>query len=1128
MTHNNSTIQDKEQRQLALDASQSFIVQAPAGSGKTELLIQRFLTLLNYVNHPEEVLAITFTKKAASEMRARVINALKQASTDPEPTSQHAKQTWQLARNVLERDQTFHWQLINNPNQLRIQTIDSLCTYLTKQLPLLSHFGSQPDIADNPSIFYRQAVQEVLSHVEENYAWSQAISELLIHLDNDLNKLYELLVNLLEKRDQWLPYIQLNTDNTVIKKQLEKYLACVITDSLATIKQLFSSALGEELVAIARYAADNLIRSEIESEIVACRELTHLPDTTIKAKTAWLGLAKLLLTKEFNWRKKADKNIGFPAQNDFKHPEEKMQRAAFQQRLMTLITALSDKEDLRIALTELFHLPAAQYDDKQWKILKALLTVLKIVAAQLRVTFQQHGQIDFIENAQAALAALGNDESPTDLALALDYQIQHILVDEFQDTSYSQYQLLEKLTAGWLPDDGRTLFVVGDPMQSIYRFREAEVGLFIRMCKKGIGHLHLTPLTLSVNFRSTANIVEWNNFHFQHIFPTFNDISSGAVSYSQSVAIDQPNNTLDHSTIEIKGFAEANPDIHSEKIITIVKETKEKYPHDKIAILVRSRTHLSAIIPALKKADIPYRAVEIDSLASRQCVLDVLSLTCAMLHPADRIAWLSILRAPWCGLTLADLHIIASNNPYAAIWDELNRPQIFSLLSEDGKTRINKLFYVLKSKLAERERTSLRYLIETTWLLLGGPACLQNYAEINDINAFFDLLDELSQNNQATDLDNLKNSVKALYASTQHDNDCVQLMTIHSAKGLEFDTVILPHLERKLPYDDKSLLLWMEQPVSNDQIALLLAPIHAIGNEKDSIYEYISRQQRIKSNYEIDRLFYVAATRAKKRLYLFFNAEMNSNNELKTETGSFLAKLWPFIEKQKETIFHTEQTENTEIQEKNVLAPRKINRLKITWQNPIQHAVFTTNSYQQQNGFQLSNETPKIIGTVIHHLLQYISQYGISWWQQQSNQQQEKYVLHQLLKKRIPAKQINTAIKTISTVIANALSDPKGQWILQQHQHAQSEYAITAKIDGFIHNLIIDRTFVDENGIRWIIDYKTTTFSHQDLDTFLANEQQKYLKKMHLYSQAIKLLEDKPIRLGLYFPALPAWHEWDE
>jgi len=880
---------DQKARQLALDASQSFIVQAPAGSGKTELLIQRFLTLLIHVKTPEEILAITFTKKAANEMRTRVLKALKQALFEPPPITAHAKQTWTLATRVLERDKQFNWHLIQNPNQLRIQTIDSLCAYLTKQLPLLSHFGSQPAISDHPLQLYREAVQEVLAHLEYHYEWSQAIAELLLHLDNDLNKLHDLLVSLLAKRDQWLPYIQLNTHDSDIKKRFEQHLALVISENLQSLQEIFPKENIAELMSLARFAASYLKNTCPESEITACYELTALPCNQPQDKKAWLGLAKLLLTTEGSWRKSFDARVGFPAASGFKNPQEKWVYAEFKQRMIQFMTSLQDQEALRSALSQLAYLPEPYYQKDQWDILKSLLLVLKVVAAQLRLTFKQHGEIDFIENAQAALSALGCEDNPTDLALTLDYQIKHILVDEFQDTSFTQYQLLEKLTMGWETGDGRTLFVVGDPMQSIYRFREAEVGLFMRMRQKGIRHIKLVPLTLAVNFRSQAKIVEWNNYHFQAIFPSFNTMATGAVSYSPSVS---PHSSAENNTlVEVRGLLSSDDELQAKHLVNLIETCQAEHPKENIAILVRSRTHLSSIIKALKKAKLPYRAVDIDALASRQTVQDLLSLTCTLLHPADRISWLAFLRAPWCGLSLADLLVIAGENPYTVISEELARDEVIKRLSAEGQKRLATILPLLKTKIAERERLALRDWVESTWLLLGGPACLHDYSEMEDANAFFKLLEEFAQNNQTIHLDKLKEKINGLYASTQFQNASLQIMTIHSAKGLEFDTVIIPHLERKLPNDDKPLLTWMEQPLMHDQTALLLAPIHAAGNVKDSIYEYINREQHIKFAYETDRLFYVAATRAKKRLYLYFNANQTEQGEIKIAAGSFLEKL---------------------------------------------------------------------------------------------------------------------------------------------------------------------------------------------------------------------------------------------
>lgn len=1116
---------DLEQRKLALDAGKSFIVQAPAGSGKTSLLINRLLTLLNHVKTPEEILAITFTKKAANEMRVRVINALKQGLYDPEPESTHAKQTWQLAKQVLKRDQQFNWNIINNPNQLRIQTIDSLCTYLTKQMPLLSHFGSQPAIAETPTVLYQEAVLEVLAHVEEDFAWSESIAKLLLHLDNDLNKLHDLLIKLLEKRDQWLPYIHLDNNTTEIKKQLENNLAAVITDNLQSIPLLFPVDLISELTTLARFAAHNLSLNKPDSKILACKDLMSLPGISPEHHPAWTGIATLLLTEKDTWRKQFNVGVGFPSPSEVKNPQEKILFAEFKQRALDLVLKLSDREDLRLALSKLSYLPKSTYQDYQWDILQALLQILKIAAAQLRVVFQQYGQIDFIENAQASIIALGNDELPTDLALALDYQIKHILVDEFQDTSFTQYHLLEKLTTGWEINDGRTLFIVGDPMQSIYRFREAEVGLFIRMREHGIGNIKLIPITLSINFRSSANIVEWNNEHFKGIFPIANDIATGAVNYNPSVSKNQYDPNA-NASITISGFMDEEFEDQANHIAEIIANSKKNNPDEKIAILVRARQHLKKIIPALKKAKIPYQAIEIDPLAEKQCIQDLFSLTSALLHPADRIAWLSVLRAPWCGLTLSDLLIIAGNDPFVSIYEQLEQPELLQNLSNDGKMRIEKVFAILKSKISERERYNTRYWVESTWLSLGGPACLHDSTEMDDANSFFNLLDDFEKSQESLNISKLKMCIEKLFAAPQSDESLLQVMTIHSAKGLEFDTVILPHLERKKATDDHPLLLWMEYPLLSDQIALLLAPIHATGNDKDSIYDFIFHQQQIKADFEINRLLYVATTRAKKHLHLLFNTYKKENGNYSIESGSFLHKLWPFFEKEAEKIISTKPNSENVIS-LNHFGSKRISRLSSDWINPVINlSTPIVSSHLKPGGFKLADTTAKLIGTVAHRILQQMSDNGMEWWTTKKPDEQARYLKFHLIQIGILPEHLEYSLNLTRRIIHNCLTDSRGLWILQSHQDAKAELAMTAVINGNIENLIIDRTFIDGESTRWIIDYKTSILEHANLEDFLEKEQEKYLDKMKLYAQAMQLMDDRPIRLGLYFPALPAWKEW--
>ncbi len=1115
----NSTDHDQSQRQLALDPSQSFIVQAPAGSGKTELLIQRFLTLLQYVKKPEEILAVTFTKKAANEMRARVLKALHEAISSPAPETPHGKLTRQIALSVLKRDKELNWHLLDNPNQLRIQTIDSFCSYLTNQLPLLSHFGAQPALSDNSKVLYEEAVREVLVLLENNNEWSQSISIVLAHLDNDLNKLHEFLSQLLSKRDQWIAYVISDESENDIRIRLEHNLQSVINDYLHKLQDYFPTEIAGEIINLTRFMSNQIHLNTGEVIYQDIANLTELPEPSYENKDIWTAITQLFFTKSKTLRKKVDYNIGFPALATFKNKLEKQEHEAYRARYKELIDQLGHHTDLIEHWKMIGYLPNAQYSDEQWHVLKALFLLLKLTYAQLRMVFQKYGCIDFIENSQAAILSLGDAEKPTDLAFLLDYQIKHILMDEFQDTSYTQYQLLEKLTYGWQQGDGRTLFIVGDPMQSIYRFREAEVGLFIRMQSQGIHHLQLTPLTLSVNFRSHRSIVEWNNKHFTAIFPAQHDIAAGAVTFSKSITREKQD--LEISDIQLHGYLSANKNSQAFRIIELIRQQQTKAPDETIAILVRSRSHLEYIIPALKNAKISYQAIEIDLLKDRQHIQDLLSLTSALTHPADRIAWLSILRAPWCGLSLADLLSITQFAKEKPLWSAITQPDCLHSLSPDGQQRLTKLIKVMSYALSDYKRLDLYSWVKSTWMALGGPATLNNESELQEVYTFFDTLDHAE--NDDTHL--LKQQLTSLYSNNMNSDSKLQIMTIHAAKGLEFDTVILPHLEKKPPINDKALFSWLELPLQSETMALLMAPIHATGEEQDPIYNFIRHQQLIKTKYETDRLLYVATTRAKKHLHLLFNIEKNASDEYQYETDSFLSKLAPLIET-KINDYIINQEAAIELNEK-IKSPRAISRLVSHWQNPIQFNQLNSALHEKINGLKLDDTKSKIIGTTTHRIFQIIANLGITWWQQLAPNIQQHYIDSEARKAGVGIKDLQHVVKECHRLLVNTLNDDRGKWILQQHHDDQTEFALTALIDNKIEMLVIDRTFVDENHIRWIIDYKTAPQHQADLTLFLQNEKNKYLEKMQHYAKAMQHLDDRQIKLGLYFPAIPAWQEWE-
>ena len=148
---------DIAHRALALDVGQSFLVQAPAGSGKTELLIQRYLALLGIADRPERVLAMTFTRKAAAEMRERIINALRAAADGAAPpaSSDHEEKTRTLAAAALARDRAQGWQLAAHPARLSIYTIDAFCASIVRQAPIATGLGSLPRFEEQAEPLYR-------------------------------------------------------------------------------------------------------------------------------------------------------------------------------------------------------------------------------------------------------------------------------------------------------------------------------------------------------------------------------------------------------------------------------------------------------------------------------------------------------------------------------------------------------------------------------------------------------------------------------------------------------------------------------------------------------------------------------------------------------------------------------------------------------------------------------------------------------------------------------------------------------------------------------------------------------------------------------------------------------------
>jgi ATP-dependent exoDNAse (exonuclease V) beta subunit len=1138
---------DRLQRERALDPERSLIVQAPAGSGKTELLTQRLLGLLARVEHPEEIIAITFTRKAAAEMRNRLLEELWLAA-DPQPgkvLEPYKQVSRDLALAALSNDEARGWRLLEQPSRLRIRTIDSLCSDLARQLPILSGLGGGQQISGDADALYRKAATRTMAVIEDGSEALQAdVTRVLDRYDNQYDRLVELLTVMLGHRDQWTPHLlDTRRGKGFDRAGLEDSLRYLVEAQLRAAAEEFPAELLAELPAYIRYASRHHPSDgdSLEALLEAFGEGLELK-TTADMLPHWNTLLVLLTTTQGAWRKAVNVKMGFPAPSAAKG-EEKALREEMNGGFLAWLEQLRENESLLEHFVRIGKLPKPHYEDEAWESLESLMRILLRAAGEWELVMAETGEADFSEIALRAIRALGSESEPSNLALRMDYRVRHLLVDEFQDTSHTQIRLLEQLTAGWSEGDGRTLFLVGDPMQSIYRFRKAEVSLFLQAFEgQLLPNIMLEPLQLTVNFRSNQPIVEWVNRVFPAIMPEHSDPVMGAVSYSEA----RPGPTAPGDgavSVSLSPLRDG-----ADEALEVLRMIESCAPEESVAILVRSRSHAADIISLLDRLKMEnerlrYQAIDFTRLAETTLIRDLVSLTLALAQPADRLAWLSTLRAPWAGLDLADLEVLVGAQHDGIVVTDLQKAldgdPAYAALSDEGRNRLHRCGPVLIDAAARCGRESLRSLLQSTWLRLGGPACLFNESELDDAATYFDLLESLEDRGLPIDRDSLEQGMKNLYARPDSlASGKLQIMTIYTAKGLQFDNVILPGLNRGTGNDTGKLLHWFELA---DEDRIVLSPMRNVQDKErqksqGDLIKFIADVEKGRQALEDGRLLYVACTRAIRRLALLAEIKPSADSSFKPGSGTLLRELWPAM-KANETprleaaldsadAVHGEGAVALEQAQEQVLHVAQTHRrLAADWDLPSPPPAVGMSAQEPDEPrdvieFRWAGEDARLAGNLVHRLLQQAAELGTeAWTLQGGTAARERWCREKLRAQGVQGKKAVGIVRQASEAVNRCLHSERGRWILAPHEHGHSEYALTAVIEGQLRSLVVDRTFIDE-GVRWIIDYKTSTHSGGNLEGFLANEADRYREQLDRYRAAFSITETRPIRTALYFPLL--------
>jgi ATP-dependent helicase/nuclease subunit A len=1104
---------DSPARQHAIAASGSVLIQAPAGSGKTTLLAQRYLRLLATVDAPERILALTFTRRAAQEMRERVMQALQAASSTECPATMNPR-TWQLGIAAKRHLGSVGIDVEAHPSRLRIETIDAFNAWLAGQLPITAGAGSRLNLIEKARPLYEEAARRALAHDEPD-RYGTAVDRVLALDDQRWQSLVTLISQMLPSRDRWLPLLagQLQATRVLdeaqlrrVRRQLDEDLELLVSRALGIAHETIG---GERLQALSRLLHAAALRLEgPQSEMAAWQADASVLRADTGDMARWRGVAAMLLTADAAYRKRFTKNEGFPPQ------------CADKSNMMNLIAELDREPAILRTLVEIRALPAPAYDDDQWARVREVAQVLVLAAAQLEQVFRERGRVDFPAVSMAAVRALGTAAAPTDLSLRLDYKLQHILVDEFQDTSSAQLELVKLLTAGWQRGDGRSVFCVGDPMQSIYGFRQAEVRAFLELAEEGVGDVQFAVERLRSNFRSAKPLVDWINACFSRVLPQADDRERGAIAFRpgesalRSAAADDP-------AVRLRGFSSRRDEANA--IAELIEEQSARHRDWRIAILVRARAHARDIALSLRVRNIPFRAVDIEPLQDRPVVRDLVALSCALLHLGDRSAWLALLRAPWTGLTLADLLCVAHGAP--VIWEALSNDAVLSGLTDDGQARCARIRRTLEAAFRIRTHGTITRWVEQTWLALGGANCATGAQDLEQVGKVFARLRELEEHG-LPDAADMVDCFSDLYAD-QGGASRVEIMTIHKAKGLEFDVVVVPALDRHIPHNRDQLLL-SHQFARAGRDGMVMAARPGVGAEPDKLFEFLRFQMRDAADLEAERLLYVACTRAKWQLHLTATmGETGGAAAWRPREGSLLAVLWPVVGTQ----FAVARS-GTAAHEYVEPAPRggPLHRVPRDWLPRMEGAppdtgpAVTSAPREETPVFDWAGETARRVGSLVHAELQVMDLERID---EATIRARESHYRRWLALHGVPADRLREASMRVRSAMMAVHSDARGRWMLKQWTRDDvREYALSGYHRGEVVRVVFDRSFIDDRGVRWVIDYKTSQHSGGSLEEFLDREVERYRPQLHRYAQLAQKLGPEPVRVGLYFPLMRAWREW--
>lgn len=780
---------NKSQKKAVETIDRNVAVNAGAGSGKTKVLVDRYLYILENGRledgkEIESIVAITFTKKASQEMKERIREELK------EKFSLDIK--WRRIYKDLERG--------------NISTIHSFCSKILRENPVESSIDPQFKVLED----YES--DEILYGVIKKYC--------LEGIEKDI-KIYDFMKK----------FNIYNLDN-LIYTIIELYKKVRSTG-------ISFSKLGEKTlnnIESTKFKEDDVFWIKDEFEYLMSKGRKNSKVVKLKENPAWI---------EFSEKEEYDEEIIdiLPYLKDnignMKGEEE---RIAFLEK--TIDNVLKVKENEKKELYE--------------TLIQMLIDVDRLFTKDKK----ELGYVDY-EDLQLMVLKLLDDNN---IKKKYQNRFKYIMIDEFQDTNELQRSIIYKLTSVDSKLDRENLFIVGDPKQSIYGFRGADVEVFYDVMEEIVEVSNMKPIKLEENYRTVNTVLEFINKIFEKVMgnkyvalkPVKESLNNIDVEILENEDLEIPEGEMSG---QYNKYYESR--LVAKRIKNLVEEGK--YEYKDFALLFRSSTEDYIYEEALKEYGIPYYNLGGKGFYKQEEIIDLMNALKGISNIYDNISIIGTLRSPMFGLSDKTIYWLLRQEEECII-DALNLK--IPYIENSEKKKMKKAYSILNKLILKRDMLNsyelLKELVNKTYynqvLLLkyGGKQRIANiykflemtreYAEEENggIEDFINYIEDMKRKN----IDESQAKIQS------EDGDSVKFMTIHKSKGLQFKVVIIPQMSKRFNRDNSSI-------VFEKNLGL------GIKHEGFSpIYDEISSLIQEREERENKRILYVAMTRAEEKLIL--------------------------------------------------------------------------------------------------------------------------------------------------------------------------------------------------------------------------------------------------------------------